>query len=609
MKHLFSLLLILVVLLAGCAFPPIPGTEGSTNTGEGTPPTTEEPTYKDPTHKTGTYTITYKMGPVTKKQKYELGEIPEPPTFDDYVMDSFTLKHTGWEEEIVPVDGNKTYIATYEQITNCANVTFVTKDGEKTVSVPIGTLPDVPEIPDYNGMKFIGFDKSLVLCERDTTYIALYSNIYSGEKMIDLLSFSLTAYPSALGETDDKNGINDACFALYALAHHEHEAPQDGIVSERIVKHLENVVAPNNAPSFDLWTNWSYSVMSASIALAKDTPTVYEKLSADVRTRLDTMMECFAYIETLGTSDENSFLTGPGFYGNFAKTWNPNYRLGNVGVMVFVTHYFGDGDLEAGAAEVNRLLHGFNEEKYEELIARFIRYRWVRAANIWQSDGRTNEAGNVGKGAKDLLLYGTSGGRFYYAYKNGNPAIITSSTGSGVGVSNGKKPYRYHEIPLERAGEILLDIIAFNYSGGAVKNEHYYDLDGDKVDDLVGGLAEGTVSPYLGMMGMMREFAAANRSSASYCRGDFLLANALVSAGVALDIISIEENTEMFCQMVVGNEDFLFKYRSGYNSYSEGSYGTSIKTDFERTYKGKQYYAIKELWSWMKAEYMPQISA
>ena len=59
--------------------------------------------------------------------------------------------------------------------------------------------------------------------------------------------------------------------------------------------------------------------------------------------------------------------------------------------------------------------------------------------------------------------------------------------------------------------------------------------------------------------------------------------------------------------MTVGNEDFLFKYQSGYNSYSEGSYGVSIKTDYEASYKGKQYFAIKELWAWMKTEYMPSV--
>ena len=601
MKNIWFLMLFLLLFATGCVMVP-PASEGTENGSE-----QGAPTYKDPTHSMGTYTVTFKMGPSTIKHKYELGEMPEPPTFEDYVMNTVTLKHTGWEEEFVAVDGNRTYYATYEKITNTATITLITKNGTIQTETAINTLPKIPEIEDYQGMKFIGFDKEISICTKSETYTAVYSNIYSIEAMHNLLNFSLAAYPSALGATDDGNGIHDKCFALYALAHHEHESPQDGIVSAKIVSHLENVVAPNNAPSFDLWTNWSYSVMSASIALAKDTPTVWGKLSDDVKARLDTMMECFAYIESLGTSDENEFRTGPGLLGNYSKTWNPNYRLGNVGVMVFVTHYFGNGDLSAGAKEVNRLLNGFNEEKYEQIIGRFIRYQWVRATNVWQTDGRTDSSGKLGCGARELLLYGTRGERSYCSYKNGDKEKITASTGTGVGVNNAGCVYQYHSIPLERADEILLDIISFNYSGGAVKNEHYYDLNGDETPDLIGGLREGISSPYLGQVGMMLEFASANRSSASYCRGDFLLANSLVSAGVALGIVDPEQSGEIFKKMTVGNEDFLFKYQSGYNSYSEGSYGVSIKTDYEASYKGKQYFAIKELWAWMKTEYMPSV--
>ena len=584
-----------VLLFAvGCNTTPPDNTEGEGNNSA----------YKDPTHKTGTYKIMFKMGPQTIIHYYEAGEMPEPPVFEDYIMDTVTIRHTGeWEEEFVPVDGDKTYRAKYEQITNSHIITFVTREGTFSVNTPVKSMPQVPEIADYNGMKFVGFDKPIALCTEDTTYTAIYSNIYDGEALTNMLKFSLVAYPSSLTGRDDQNGIHDTCFALYALVHHEHEMPQDGAVSRRIVEHLENIVAPGNAPSFDLWTNWSYSVMTASIALAKDTPTVWSKLSVDVRTRLDTMMECFAYIESLGTSDENSFKTGPGFLGNFAKTWNPNYRLGNVGVMVFVTHYFGEGDITRGAQKVNEMLNAFNEEKFEQTVETFIKYGWVRATNVWRHEGLSDDNGNVGDSAKDLLVWGTRNGRKYISYRYGDANTRTGSTGEGVGVNNAGKPYKYNGNGLERADLILLDIINFNYSGGAVKNEHYYDLDGDGQLDLVGGINGDVDSPYLGQVGMMLEFASGNRSSASYCRGDFLIANALVSAGVALGIVDIDEHEDSWAKMVVGNEDFLFKYATGYNSYSEGSYGTSTHTDYEKNYGGKQYFAIKQLWAWMRDTY------
>ena len=581
---------------------------GCNKTPDGTEDGGEQPgsSYKDPTHKTGTYKIIFKMGPQTIVHYYEAGEMPEAPVFEDYLMDTVTIHPTGeWEEEFTPVDGDKTYRAKYEQITNSCKITFVTREGTFSVTTPVNSVPKVPEIADYNGMKFVGFDKKIALCTKDATYTALYSNLYSGEALTNMLNFDLVAYPEGIRQTDDQNGIHDKCFALYALAHHEHEFPQDGALSRRIVEHLTNIVSPKNAPSFDLWTNWSYSVMAASIALAKDTPTVWTKLPADIRTRLDTMMECYAYIESLGTSDENSFKTGPGFYGNFAKTWNPNYRLGNVGVMVFVTAYFGEGSLTHGEEVVNGLLNGFNEEKYEETVEKFISYGWIRATNVWRNEGLTDASGNVGDSAKDLLCWGTRNGRRYISFNKGDANNLTSGTGEGVGVNNNGKPYKYNGNPLSRADLILLDIINFNYSGGPVKNEHHADINGDGVKELIGGLLEGFSSPYLGQEGMMLEFASGNRSSASYCRGDFLIANALVSAAFALDILDIENEdvAQMWEKMNVGNDDFLFKYGAGYNSYSEGSYGVSIHTDKESAYKGKQYYAIKELWAWMKTAY------
>ncbi len=595
-KFLFLILILTLVFCIGCeSTPDTPsGEEGGENS-----------SYKDPTHKTGTYKVIFKMGPQSIVHYYEAGEMPEPPVFEDYVMDTITIRHTGeWEEEFTPVDGDKTYRAKYEQITNSCIITFVTREGSIDVNVPIKSMPKIPEVKDYNGMKFVGFDKTVTLATEDTTYTALYSNIYSGEVLTNMLNFSLVAYPSSTRDTDDRNGIHDSCFALYALVHHEHEMPQDGAVSRRIVEHLENIVAPGNAPSFDLWTNWSYSVMTAAIALAKDTPTVWSKTTSDVRARLNTMMECYAYIESLGTSDENSFKTGPGFYGNFAKTWNPNYRLGNVGVMVFVTHYFGNGNIEAGAEAVNEMLNGFNEEKFDEVVERFIKYGWVRATNVWMNEGRVTSDGNKGDSAKDLLVWGTRDGRKYVSYNKGDANNLTTGTGEGVGVNNNGKPYKYNGNPLERVDLILMDLIAFNYSGGAVKNQHYSDLNGDGILDLIGGLANPEASsPYLGQDGMMLEFATSNRSSASYCRGDFLLTGALMSAGVALNIVDVKENDATWQKMIVGNEDFLYKYKMGYSSYSEGSYGTSTHTDYESSYKGKQYFAIKELWAWMKTTY------
>ncbi len=101
----------------------------------------------------------------------------------------------------------------------------------------------------------------------------------------------------------------------------------------------------------------------------------------------------------------------------------------------------------------------------------------------------------------------------------------------------------------------------------------------------------------------MREFASGDRSSASYCKVDFLLVNTMIYTCKLLGIYDLftDEYTDkngvtIREAVLVGNEDFLFKVENGYTGYASGSYGgyTTVYYDAEDD-KGS-YFAMKYFW-------------
>ena len=294
------------------------------------------------------------------------------------------------------------------------------------------------------------------------------------------------------------------------------------------------------------------------------------------------MMEAFVYLASFATSDENDYQTGPGLEGNYDKDWNPNYRLANVPNIVFATHYFGGGDMTRGAEIVNRKLKGFDTAEYKRMIGRFRTYGWESAIRTWTQPALTTKGGVTGRSSRDLLLFG---GRAV-AKNIAGTSLVTC--GNGAGVTNGGKDYTYHGYTLTEGDKILRDLVTYNYSGGEVKSEHWYN--GKRVAWIVDDL----ISPYQGQMGMMLEFASGNRSSTVYCEHDFILVTAVMEAGYLLGIYDYYADETLYQYVTVGNGDFLFKNQKGYMSYSTGSYGTSAGVHGE---SGRVHYRfMKTLW-------------
>lgn len=588
MKKLFLAILLLCTLLlcVGCDTTPKVPEEDPPTPIEPLPPA---PTYNDPTHQSGAYKVTYIMWIDELVHYYDEGELPDPPEVADIELEVFTMKFVGWKSELLPVTGDVTYVASYEKITKTYDAIFVLGGGkELVVPTRCGRAPTFPtDIPDYDGATFACWDRAGEPASTTNYYYAIYAKTMPTEHMKSLWSYSSWGY--ALHGYRDMQAV---C-AMYSLLREIREGADQPVLVDRLVNNVVDY-SQSTAPKFDLDCLWDYGITTAFFALAKQTPLVWEKLGTSTVKRIDTIMEAFAYIESIGTSDYNNYSTGPGMTYNYNKGWNPNYRLANVPVMVFVTHYFGNGDMTLGAERVNDFLTSFNETTYTLMLRRFELYGFTNALECWGTPE-----------AKAMLVHGVApGGR-----------------GSGVGVNNGGKDYLYQGTPLSDGAEILRKVVAYNYSGGAVRNDHWYTVNGKY--QKVSWILDGTTTPYLGEEGMMLEFASGSRSSTVYCDHDFVMcvlffdaARSLVlytdSDAASVPVLTpddspavlwdVTKDTELWHKIQIGTEDFLYKNIHGYMSFYIYASGPSQTPHGESNGGSTGYWSMKHLW---RSEFLP----
>ena len=621
MKKLLLLLLCLATLaLAACQIPEeltdilsgfMGGTPSTPDSGTGDE---EQPDggngnngtgYLDPTHRTGTYKVEFKLYSKTVTHYYEEGEIPEPPTVEDAVEQLYVYVFSGWDKAVSPVTGATVYTAQFTQQEKIYTALFQVAGGRTIrVKAKAGTAPTPPVTPDFEGQTFVCWDKEIKAYYEDTTFTAVYV-----DPAITTVASMERAFNTAPITTEHH------CFrdlhrftAVYTLLLQEYKHPGGsyGMIAARVAEHLTSFVSNGNGMNFDCSTNWQYGVVAGVYAMAKKTPTVWNKIDYSTKSRIDTLMEGLAYIGSFGTSDYNDYKTGPSLGGNYRKSWNPNYRLGNIPGMAFITYYYGDGNLEAGAQKVNSLITSFNESTYTKMINRFTTYQWKGAIDAWTTEGIVVGGAVSTTSAKTLLI---SGGE---AIAKSVDGTRLEGCGSGAGVSNGGRDYVYTgyqkiTFTLYEADQILRDVIMYNFSGGTVKSEHWYE------GQRVGWIYDDTKSPYEGMEGMMLEFASGNRSSTVYFDHDFTMVGVLLS--IARELVRYDEkgkietdafgnpvalydctqDVTMWTKIQVGMEDFLYKNIHEYMSYSTGSYGESWGVHGEKD-SSAGYYYVKDLW-------------
>ena len=364
----------------------------------------------------------------------------------------------------------------------------------------------------------------------------------------------------------------------------------DAKYAEKVAAHLKHMVGPDgHGPAFTLEPYWNYCPVTAAIALAKETPGVWNRLSEEEQAVYDFVMMTFGRILAFGTADDNDYRTGPGMRGNFCKGWNPNYRLANITPMLFVGRYFG------GAAKLDEILASFS---YDETVAMFRKLGWNRSVDEWTTEPPTLPDGTKAPSPKEFM---ENGGPAYLRVRgDGNDERLHIYAGKPAGDGKGVRvKYRYQEHTVDEAAAIFNLMLRCNYAGGAVQSSLGQNEDGSPQAYIL----DGTKSPYEGQMGMMKEMASGDgggiRSSCSYCLHDFVMVCAALAVLKELDMydLSAPENEEIASWVRVGNADFLYKFSHGYMSYSLAHAYESHESDrdgyllwkawWKETYEGK----------------------
>ena len=108
----------------------------------------------------------------TPKLNYEgvIGKTSDP-TYD------YTFK--GWDREFAPIEGDTVYTAQFEGIKRIYTVTFFNEDGTvyKTVEYNYGDTVELPIAPTKEGATFTGWTPEIVAVEGNTTYTATFTAV------------------------------------------------------------------------------------------------------------------------------------------------------------------------------------------------------------------------------------------------------------------------------------------------------------------------------------------------------------------------------------------------------------------------------------------------
>lgn len=353
----------------------------------------------------------------------------------------------------------------------------------------------------------------------------------------------------------------------------ENAAASNGtLCKDAALKQIRYLIEGGHEPFACVGCFWGHAVVAASMVLVKNTPAVYNELTADEKDRIDWLMRGLAIAGNWGFNDKNNYSTGVGLFGDFGKTWNPNFRNTYLSVVLSASMYFG------GADELDKI---FTEFDYDTYIKKYEEFGFTKILGTWTVGG------------KDLM---ENGGECFLVVDGIGLSYMEKgqSGGTGAGV---KIPFLYNGGRAD-AMYIFNCLTDYTYAfkvlneyGTPGNDDHCYILSGKK-------------SPYEGQMGMMREFASGdgggkNSTSTirSRCGYGYDSYEILVPVYANMKLFggwdsSTKEMREMDNRIFVGTEDLLFKMQEGYHGFSSGS--GSDEYEYESVGRGHRF--VKDMW-------------
>ncbi len=270
-------------------------------------------------------------------------------------------------------------------------------------------------------------------------------------------------------------------------------------------------------------------------AIAKQTPRIWNLLTATEKTRIDLLMKASLVACAFTTSNNNPYiLAGTQQYTlnadpNLSRDWNPNYREGMIGGMLVGMVYFG-GPVAAGT-----ILNTYNHAQF------------VAALN---ANGFPNT----------------------YEIFNWKAANPSSLAPTGTMIQNAVKNYQYYGSTLTDYTGIYQSLVNNTYG----KNVNA-GLNGGAGIGGAGKIASGAAAlPNPGVLGMLKEFDSADangaRSSLHYAYDGFrphqtnqvvlIIGGYLQKGGSIANAAAARIN--------IGNTDLWYKIEKGYIGYAKG---------------------------------------
>jgi len=273
--------------------------------------------------------------------------------------------------------------------------------------------------------------------------------VATGPASAERTPFSQAAIDAAMSEPDLRYAPSEACpgpgystlkqigtsycvlrpaqafyfLALTAYLDPDARASDHQLVWRRVVELFNFLTSDGNGPQVARpLDGWSDGPVAQAILLIKHTPVVWRALGPVGRAKADWLMAAMAVLGNWGFNDANNWLTGIGLAGNFAKTNNPNFTQGYLGVMMACILYFGQTGCD-------RLFINFD---YDQYIAAFETFNWqnILSPTSWLA---AIDKGGKHYTMKDLMENG------------GDLTNASPNLGSGAGV---KLPFKYLGIAL-----------------------------------------------------------------------------------------------------------------------------------------------------------------
>lgn len=371
----------------------------------------------------------------------------------------------------------------------------------------------------------------------------------------DAMSQSLLGYTKK-GDAPSIVICAQAFHYLSLVAHFNPNAKdsKNNLVKDKVLAHYRNMISGGKEPycGQPLYA-WSDGAVGQALLIIKNTPILWNSLTSAEQADSDLLMQALAIASNWAFNDQNNFKTGLGNEGNFAKTYNPNFTQGDIGIMIAASMYF-------GAAQCNSFFTNFSFTNY---INQFNARNWTNIITNWTATGQTL----MENGGKDV------------------------KGGTGVGV---KVPFVYCGFDLSDINGIFYATSILGgpspmYSGGAVTNNE---------DNGKAFIISGKASPVIGLNGMCKEFNSKDsggiRSDALYCYEGWMNNLATRASMMLMGTWGGPNQAQTEEYMQVGSTDLIFKLQQGYHGVYLGKTRDIYDTGLPA---GKGYFYNLDIWN------------